>query len=324
MSFNASQLSLAHSSSSMLDKGKGPAVQDGSELLPTLSSLLLATAQAMKPPSGTLNSTSSYIPTIAPEQLLADPSSSAYLSSLLAMPLSTLESLPASLSALCTSLDNDLSSLAFTRYSSFLLAHSATSAISTSFTTLSSSLQDLLDSTASLETAALNFDESIKQVRHKRDRMTKVRERMEEVEELLESPAVVDACVRAGFWTEAIDVAVRLSDLHARLSLPSSRSQEDAKGALVLLGSVREEVSIALASLRARVLESLLQRGLKLPGAVRGLAILRRMNEGGLGLEAGERLRSQRCVSSSWLLDGAVYVENWRASKAKWRLAELN
>lgn len=260
------------------------------EEIPTLASLLLSTAKSLvsaKSPSSPSDFANSITPT-ASTSLLAEPTSTTYLSSLLALPLSTLQSLPSSLSSLSTSLDTDLSSLAFTRYSSFLLAHAATSAISTSFTTLSSSLQDLLDSTSSLETSATQFEDRIKQVRSQRDRMTKVRERMEEVEELLESPAVVDACVRAGYWAEAIDVAVRLSELHTRLSIPPSRQDDQTgKGALVLLNRVREEVSIALSSLHARVLESLLQRGLKLPGAVRGTAILRRMNEGGLGL--GER-----------------------------------
>ena len=259
------------------------------EEIPTLASLLLSTAESLASPKSPSTPADFVTPT-APTLLLAEPTATTYLASLLALPLSTLQSLPSSLSSLSTSLDTDLSSLAFTRYSSFLLTHAATSAISTSFTTLSSSLQDLLDSTSSLESSATQFEDRIKQVRSQRDRMTKVRERLEEVEELLESPAVVDACVRAGYWAEAIDVAVRLSELHARLSIPPSRQDDQAgKGALVLLNRVREEVSVALASLHARVLESLLQRELKLPGAVRGMAILRRMNEGGLGLgDAGK------------------------------------
>lgn len=154
--------------------------------------------------------------------------------------------------------------------------------------------------------------------------MVSVRERMDEVEELLGAGAVVDACVRAGYWGEAIDVAKRLEEVHQRMlhdpvpvvgmmsrsgsrrggiasipSTPAAMSRTPTltgtpagSGALVLLTRVRNEVSVALLSLRARVLDSLLQRSLKLPGAVRGISILRRMNDsqnfGGMGVVTGE------------------------------------
>lgn len=261
--------------------------------IPTLASLLLSTAESLSLASKT-SANGAFTPNkqpkpfvlpASPSTLLSSPTSAEYLSTLLSLPLPTLQSLPTSLATLSTSLDTDLSSLAFTRYSSFLLSHAAAQAISTSFSTLSTELSSLLDSTSALDEAASEFETRIHQVRAKRERMARVRERMEEVEELLEAPAVVDACVRAGYWSEAIDVAVRLGDLHTRLAGTAAREGSEGKGALVLLDRVREEVSLALLSLRARVLESLLQRGLKLPGAVRGVGILRRMSDGGLGLE---------------------------------------
>lgn len=150
--------------------------------------------------------------------------------------------------------------------------------------------------------------------------MGKVRERIDQVEELLEAPAVVDACVKAGYWAEALDVATRLTELHHRLPTTSKPSflassvaskrhssqflkkepfiseeerlekEQEGKGALLLLNRVREDVSIALLSLRARVLASLLQRSLKLPGAVRGISILRRINSGALGMTGGGQM----------------------------------
>jgi hypothetical protein len=272
-----------------------PSLGEEQEPIPTLASLLLSTAQSLAARSTTTSTTtkltSKAAPSFAlpssPSTLLSTTASTEYLSSLLALPLSTLLALPTSLSTLSTSLDTDLSSLAFTRYSSFLLSHAATQSISTSFTTLSDSLSALLDSTSALENAAGAFETRVLEVRRKRERMARVRERMEEVEELLEAPSVVDACVRTGYWAEAIDVAVRLSELHARLSSSALGGEEgEGVGALLLLDRVRNEVALALLSLRARVLESLLQRGLKLPGAVRGVGILRRVGE--RGLEDGE------------------------------------
>ncbi|BGO90007.1 hypothetical protein NBRC10512_001992 [Rhodotorula toruloides] len=264
------------------------------EPMPTLSSLLLSTAESLarrstpsssssaKPSTSKQPAKPAFTLATSPQSLLSHPAAPSYLSSLLSQPLSALQALPASLATLSTSLDNDLSSLAFTRYSSFLLSYSAAQSISTSFTTLSDSLSALLDSTSSLESAATSFGSRIHSVREKRDRMMRVRERIEEVEELLEAPSVVDACVRAGYWSEAIDVAVRLEELHKRLSISASNLDGgEGRGALKLLDRVREEVGSALLSLRAGVLDSLLQRSLKLPGAVRGISILRRIAERG-------------------------------------------
>ncbi|GAA5855819.1 hypothetical protein JCM8547_000371 [Rhodosporidiobolus lusitaniae] len=272
------------------DNGVGDT--DDGEPIPTLASLLLSTAESLAARSSSAASTSKLATTkpqqppftlaSSPSNLLNNPATPGYLSSLLAQPLTALQSLPTSLSNLSSSLDNDLSSLAFARYSSFLLSYTAAQSISTSFTTLSDSLAALLDSTSALEAAASSFETRVHAVRAKRERFARVRERIEEVEELLEAPSVVDACVRAGYWSEALDVAVRLEELHKRLSAAASYcidGKDDGKGALSLLDRVRDEVGLALLSLRARVLESLLQRTLKLPGAVRGIAILRRIAE---------------------------------------------
>ncbi|SCV67779.1 BQ2448_5390 [Microbotryum intermedium] len=349
-----SQLASTSASPKQLDAGT-TFDTDNVEPLPTLSSLLLSTAKSLvectdainsepsrvtqtastsatrlKPPGAVspVASTSKAIasPTASafgplhpnPVALLSDPSSNEYLASLLAMPLSTLQSLPATLAAISKSLDTDLSSLAFTRYSAFLLTHSATQSISQSFTTLSDSLTALLESTSELEAAAAAFEQRVDDVRRKRDRTSRVQERIDEVEELLEAPAVVEACVRAGYWGEAIDVAARLSELHERLKMSKdSKRYKSTKakaaqvngtvlappeattgdGALRLLQRIRDDVAIALLSLRARVIDSLLQRGLKLPGAVRGIGTLRRI--GSRGISGSEPKPSSSAAANS-------------------------
>ncbi|KAK4058551.1 hypothetical protein OIO90_000713 [Microbotryomycetes sp. JL221] len=231
------------------------------EQLPTLQSLLIETAQTLADslkqsqqlPAQTTTTTKSTLPSLTamkqaqlqsprppphalisdPQAMFANPKSQDYLGSLLSMPLPALQQLPNSLTTLSTSLDNDLSSLAFTRYSSFLLAHEASQAIITSFSTLSTSLDQFISSTDDLKSVVSSFERTVAEPKRKRERMALVRERMEEVEELLEAPTVVDACVRAGYWAEAID------------------------------------------------------RNLKLPGAIRGIGILRRIGERGLGAMVG-------------------------------------
>lgn len=307
---------------------------EAAEPIPSLAALLLSTAQSLadrsrvQPTTAATPATSK--PTIkglssggggskstaqappfqlstSPEALLSHPAAPPYLASLLAQPLSQIESLPATLASQSTALDQDLSSLAYTRYSAFLQSHAAAQSISALFTTLSDSLSALLDSTSSLELAATAFGSKIHSVRDKRERMARVRDRIGEVEELLDAPSVVDACVRAGCWSEAIDVATRLENLHKRLLANatsfSSRaapdageadeeeqdSVEDGRGARVLLDRIRGEVNVALLSLRTRVLESLVQRNLKLPGAVRAVGVLRRIAERGLAVDQHNR-----------------------------------
>lgn len=272
--------------------------QEDTVPIPTLASLLLSTAASLSSPP-------------ADSAVLANPTSTEYLASLLALPLPSLLALPTTLSALSTSLNTDLSLLAFTRYSSFLLAHSSTLAISTSFTSLSTELSSLLGSTEALEESAKQFEARVGTVKSKRERMGRVRERMEEVEELLEAPTVVDACVRAGLWSEAIDVAARLAELHMRMSAGGG---DGAGGAVFLLERVRSEVSLALLSLRARVLESLVSRSLKLPGAVRGVGILRRISAGGLGL-GGEQ--DDRMEMEEDALRIVFLAARWRCLRAE-------
>ncbi|POY72517.1 hypothetical protein BMF94_4343 [Rhodotorula taiwanensis] len=313
------------------DSGRGTPI-DGSMLadkadepetepIPSLASLLLSTAESLaarsrnapavsapdRPkkllgvgagssgPGKASSPAAAFTLSTSPDALLSHPAAPPYLASLLAQPLSEIEALPASLANLSTTLDQDLSSLAYTRYSAFLQSHAAAQSISTLFTSLSDSLSALLDSTLSLEQAATAFGSKIDSVRDKRERMARVRDRIAEVEELLDAPSVVDACVRAGYWSEAIDVASRLENLHKRLlansgtGFDSTRSSEDGfvegQGARALLDRIRGEVNLALLSLRTRVLESLVQRSLKLPSAVRAIGVLRRISERGLAAD---------------------------------------
>ncbi|KWU44142.1 hypothetical protein RHOSPDRAFT_34369 [Rhodotorula sp. JG-1b] len=309
---------------------------EAAEPIPSLASLLLSTAQSLaarsrvEPTAAAIPATTNkpikglasgggggkspvqapFQVTTSPEALLSHPAAPPYLASLLAQPLSQIESLPATLASQSTALNQDLSSLAYTRYSAFLQSHAAAQSISALFTTLSDSLSALLDSTSSLELAATAFGSKIHSVRDKRERMARVRDRIGQVEELLDAPSVVDACVRAGYWSEAIDVATRLENLHKRLlanatSFSSSGAApdandagedeqdfEDGRGARVLLDRIRGEVNVALLSLRTRVLESLVQRNLKLPGAVRAVGVLRRIAERGLAVDGHKAQRT--------------------------------
>lgn len=239
----------------------------------TLDALLASTVHELqRPRSGAVTT---------PFQLsardLAEPEATAYLASLQTLPLSTLHSLPVTLAATSTALDQTLSNLAFKKYTSFLVFNSSTKSVATSFTSLSKSLSELEGSTSALEDANLQFSSRITSIKSKRDRLTTVKDKLGPLEDLLNSFGLVDACVKAGFWSEAIDILLKLSELLAYSSVNPSTN----RGAIALLQRIEYDVTRALISLRTRVLESLLQKSLKLPGAVRAIVILQRINRMG-------------------------------------------
>ena len=80
-----------------------------------------------------------------------------------------------------------------------------------------------------------------------------------------------------------MELAYRARDLEQILR-PSSRQQKVEAGKPSrrdLLGKVREEVDVEVKTLRARIIEGLRGRGLKLPSAVRSIGLLRRMAQSG-------------------------------------------
>lgn len=276
--------------------------------IPTLNSLLLSTAKSLAENSKLINNSNNklsdssivLIPEL-PSKLLNLNSSNEFLSNLLNLNLKEIINLPLNLKNLILNLDNDLSSLAFTRYSSFLLNHESNLKIKNSFNNLNLNLNNFLISTSNLELISNKFNSNLNNLKLKRERMLKVKERIEEVEDLLESSLVIESCVKFGYWSESIDVAIKLKELNQKLLIDNndSTSKEGRRGALILLDRVINEVQLALLSLRSRVLESLLQRELKLPGAVRGIGILRRMSDGGLGLGSHQNHQNQNQQSTT-------------------------
>ncbi|GAA5909648.1 uncharacterized protein JCM6883_004588 [Sporobolomyces salmoneus] len=259
--------------------------------VPTLSSLLFSTAESLvsrsnqlsqstptpskKLPTSNSASSSPFQFTSHPSSLLSHPSTASYLSSLLSEPLPSLLQLPSQLSSLSSTLDSDLSSLAFTRYPSFLLSHSSSLSISSSFSSLSSSLSSLLESTNELASTATEFSSSIKAIRERREKLQKVREKLEPLEELLESPGVLRQCIRAGLFIEAIQIVRRIEDLRKRYH----SGQGEGNGVEIeVLERLGRQVEVSLRGLRGKLLGGFEERGLKLPSAVRGIGILRKLN----------------------------------------------
>jgi len=142
-----------------------------------------------------------------------------------------------------------------------------------------------------------------------------VRERIEAVEELLEAPTVVESCVRAGQWNEAIQVSRRISQ-----SLKRYQARDQSGGALGILERVQDGVDRALLGLRGKVLETLGERTLKLPGAVRGVGILRKISTERLEVESGKGKRKEGGLGRELNEDGLRIVflsARWKCLKGE-------
>ena len=72
-----------------------------------------------------------------------------------------------------------------------------------------------------------------------------------------------------------MELAYRARDLEQILRPPSLSQKQTRKD---LLGIVKNEVEVEIKSLRARIIESLRGRGLKLPSAVKSVSLIRRMS----------------------------------------------
>ncbi|GAA5868964.1 hypothetical protein JCM16303_000322 [Sporobolomyces ruberrimus] len=307
----SSRIASSPSSSTIAESYPAPSLTDtttsssDTTSIPSLSSLLQQTAESLSSRTKTAPpSKPSPTPTIPTSpSILSHPSAPTYLSSLLSLPLPSLLSLPKNLASLSTTLDSDLSSLAFTRYPSFLLSHSSSQNISQSFDSLSESLSSLLDSTTSLEHATSTFNEGlVKDLKLKGDELSLVRERLEPLEELLEVPLVVRQCIRTGNWNEAISISKRIKDLrnhyfNSTTTTTTTSTTQGGGGGEGILERIEKEVEKELLGLKIKVFESFEERQLKLPGAVRGIGILRKLHlattqeGGGLGWEEEEGLR---------------------------------
>jgi hypothetical protein len=195
----------------------------------------------------------------------------AYLQHLTTLPLADLEAEPRTLAQLSTQLDGDLSSLCFRSYPTFLLAHECTNSLMASLSELEGSLNSFIDASVSLHSAARSFETAIKPTLETRSRIMEVQDHVDTVGQVLDLPRVVGNCIRGGQWNEAMEWSKRVSDLEAQLS-------EHTKGQAAM-GAVRKGVEGEISSLKTRVLQTFGERSLKLPGAVRSINLLRRLDD---------------------------------------------
>ena len=132
----------------------------------------------------------------------------------------------------------------------------------------------LVDAADGLSRACDAFDKHAGPALKRRAKIGEALEHVDRLGDILELPRLVATCVRAGHWAEALDLAQRADELELRARA------SDLTGSARLLRKVKDEIVREIVGLRARVLETLRERTLKLPAAMRSIAILRRLGDG--------------------------------------------
>jgi hypothetical protein len=158
--------------------------------------------------------------------LTDDPQLTIYLTELPNSPL--LLSTPQSLSTQSHTLTSSLTSLTHTSYPIFLSLHTTTNSLRSSLSSLSTSLDTLIDeSLPALENAAKEFKEtSGLEVLSERTKARVVLEQHDKLRDLLDVPVLIDTCVRNGIYAEALSLASHASSSLASFS-PSAAAASD-------------------------------------------------------------------------------------------------
>ncbi|EAU92363.1 hypothetical protein CC1G_00582 [Coprinopsis cinerea okayama7 len=203
---------------------------------------------------------------------LNQPGSKDYLSQLTTFSISDLFAEPTTLQTQAHHLTSSLTSLTHTSYPTFLSLHRTTSALTNSLESLASSLDSLLNkSLPALEESATNWKQRTEEVLRERGRARVVLDQHDKIRDLLDIPLLIDACVRNGYFAEALSLSS-----HAK-ALSSSPSFQDKTPPLVLQ-SVLSEVHNSITQMLLSLLATLYEPNRKLPALWKAVNFLRKMD----------------------------------------------
>ncbi|KAF8167575.1 Dor1-like family-domain-containing protein, partial [Crassisporium funariophilum] len=169
-------------------------------------------------------------------------------------------------------LTSSLTSLTHTSYPTFLSLHHTTNALTTSLTSLSASLDLLLNtSVPALEECAAGWKDRTDTVLKDRGKARVVLEQHEKIRDLLEIPLLIDTCVRNGYFAEALSLVS-----HAK-TLAANASSSD-KAPPLILASVLSEVHHSIMQMLLSLLSTLYEPNRKLPALWKAVNFLRKLD----------------------------------------------
>ncbi|KAF9445289.1 Dor1-domain-containing protein [Macrolepiota fuliginosa MF-IS2] len=208
-------------------------------------------------------------------QLLVASTSKGYLSHLATLPLTELVQEPVSLQTQSHHLTSSLTSFTHTSYPTFISLHKTTTALASSIESLSSSLNDLLEtSLPSLEESTGAWKSRTEAVLRERNKARVVLEQHEKIRDLLDIPILIDTCVRNGYFGEALSLASHVTTLANR---PDDK-HKDRLPPPVILTSVLSEVQHSIMQMHSSLLSTLYDPSRKLPALWKAVNFLRKMD----------------------------------------------
>jgi hypothetical protein len=203
---------------------------------------------------------------------LTKPKSQIYLSNVTTFGLQELLSEPTTLQTQSHHLTSSLTSLTHTSYPTFLSLHRTTNALTTSLSSLSSSLDALLNSSLpALEECAAGWKDRTESILKERGKARVVLEQHEKIRDLLEIPLLIDTCVRNGYFAEALSLVS-----HAK-SLASTATTSN-KPLSLIISSVLSEVHHSIMQMLLSLLSTLYEPNRKLPALWKAVNFLRKMD----------------------------------------------
>ncbi|KAH7915759.1 Dor1-like family-domain-containing protein [Hygrophoropsis aurantiaca] len=227
-----------------------------------------------------LSSLTEILPSPSSSQLSSDPANVAYLTELPSYTLSDLLSTPTTLTTQSHTLTSSLTALTHTSYPTFLSLHRTSTALLSSLSSLDVSLGALLNTALpALDNAARVFRErSGPGVIDERQKARVVLEQHDKLKDLLDTPVLIDTCVRNGHYAEALALATHASSaLNALSTSASNDSNSEPQIPLHLAESLQAEVTSSLHAMRLLLLDTLHDPTRKLPAFWKAIQFLRRM-----------------------------------------------
>lgn len=227
---------------------------------------------------------------ILPPALTSNNAAHAYLTHLTTLPLDSLLEEPASLQTQSHHFTSSLSSLIHTAYPTFLSLHDKTRALSSSLSSLSASLDSLIDnSLPNLDASASSWRDKTDSLLEVRRRSRVVLEQHEKVRDLLDIPVLMETCVRSGYFAEALGLKNHVETLMAAHIDRSRRADAKGKGKEIfedgiqikpsdILSSILAEVHYAVDQMHLSLIQTLHDPTKKLPALWKAVNFLRKMD----------------------------------------------
>ncbi|TFK76617.1 Dor1-domain-containing protein, partial [Pluteus cervinus] len=226
------------------------------------------------------------------------PTAQSYLSTLPGLPLEALLVEPTTLATHSHHLTSSLTTLTQTSYPTFLSIHKTTQALSSSLESFSSSLDELLQtSLPALEDAAARWKDRTDDVLNERRKAHVVLEQHEKLRDLLDIPILIDACVRNGYYGEALSLANHAT----ALSQVSALGAEGPGQSALLVASVLTEVQQSISQMLHTLLLTLREPNRKLPALWKAVNFLRKVDVFSVRNAVGHSVSSEELIAINFL-----------------------